>query len=128
MTPNDYQALAERTQCPQPPAIDRLAASQQTPLLHAVIGISGEAGELAGAVEGWLWYGKGLDVENVKEELGDLLWYVAEACNALGLSMESVMEANIRKLRTRYPDRYTDSAAANRNLQAEKDALNAEGR
>lgn len=135
MTPDEYQKLAGRTECNQVAASDRLSVEGQVPgplrdlamarvrLNHAVVGLAGEVGELAGAVEGWVYYGKDLDVKNVKEELGDLCWYIAEACNALGISLSNVMEANILKLQVRYPEKYTDDAAANRDLEAEAKAL-----
>jgi NTP pyrophosphatase (non-canonical NTP hydrolase) len=92
------------------------------------MGISGEAGEISAAIERWIYYGKPLDLVNVKEELGDLLWYTAEMCNALGFDMGEVMAANIAKLRQRYPDRYTDTLAAeeNRDRAAERAVLESE--
>lgn len=127
MQPNSYQSLAARTQCPQPSILTQgtgpgLNQPNAGAILHAAVGISGEAGELSGAIERWIWYRKELDVKNLKEELGDLLWYVAEMCNALGFEMEDVMVANIAKLRARYPDKYTNELAAeeNRNRTAEQ--------
>lgn len=124
MTPNEYQKLAKRTQCPQDVAIGRLSAldlEQDVAILHASVGISGEAGEISAAIERWLWYGKGLDRVNLKEELGDLFWYAAEMCNALSISMEDVMECNIAKLRQRYPEKYSDERAAEENRDREKE-------
>lgn len=124
MTPNEYQKLAKRTQCPQEIAIGRLSAldlEQDVAILHASVGISGEAGEISAAIERWLWYGKGLDRVNLKEELGDLFWYAAEMCNALHVSMEDVMECNIAKLRQRYPEKYSDEQAAEENRDREKE-------
>ena len=94
-------------------------------LLHASIGISGEAGEISSAIEKWLWYGQHLDETNLKEEMGDLMWYLAEMCNALGYQLEEIMEANIRKLKKRYPEKYTDERALekNRDRQAEAEVV-----
>lgn len=129
MSPDQYQKLAERTECDQFQSYKRLVAATDPHVprtVHAVIGMSGEVGELSVAVERWIYYGQGLDRTNVIEELGDLLWYVAEMCNALDVSMEKVMELNIAKLRKRYPEKYTDEQAAeeNRDRQAEREVLN----
>lgn len=136
MDPNTYQRLAARTECDQRRAKDRMGAResvggcdplQPIRLNHAALGLAGEAGELCGAVERWLYYGRDLDKVNVKEELGDCLWYLALACNALGLELADVMAANVLKLRARYPERYTDEHARARDLDAERRALG-EGR
>jgi NTP pyrophosphatase (non-canonical NTP hydrolase) len=89
------------------------------------MGMMGEVGELAGAIENWIQYNRGLDLVNIKEELGDLMWYIALMCNASGISLEEVMEKNIAKLRLRYPDKYSDHNAAeeNRDRAAERNAL-----
>ena len=140
MNPNEYQKLAARTECDQWAALDRMVSyrpyedvhtrqleSKLIPVRanHAAIGIAGEAGELAAAIERWIYYGKPLDVINVKEELGDLFWYMAEMCNALQLDMGDIMAANIAKLRKRYPEKYTDELAAeeNRDRAAEREVL-----
>ena len=59
------------------------------------------------------------------DELGDCLWYLALACNALGFSMEDVMGANIRKLRQRFPDKFEEAKAAEsgRDREAESQAI-----
>ena len=91
--------------------------------MHAVIGMSGEVGELASAIEKWIWYGQLFDKKNMCEELGDLLWYIAEACTALGdVSLETIMIANIRKLRVRYPEKYSDERALEENRDRKAEA------
>lgn len=135
MDPSKYQELAGRTECDQEAALRRISpvlfrkdeALKPTRLLHACLGLSGEVGELATAVEHWIYYGQPLDIGNVSEEIGDCLWYLAEACNSLGLNMEEIMEANIRKLGVRYPDKYEDLRAVeeNRDRMAEQAAAQA---
>ena len=83
-------------------------------LVHAAVGISGEAGELLDAVKKHWVYGKPLDVQNVIEELGDLEFYAAALRALIGVSREEVIKANVDKLRKRYPDGYTDALAAAR--------------
>lgn len=126
MLPNEYQELAQRTICPQGTAItDRLRCPHDTQLIHASIGLSGEVGEFCTALQRVYFYGKEVDLTNLKEELGDMLWYIAEACEALDYNMEDVMAANIAKLRQRYPHKYTDWHAAeeNRDRVAEAKAI-----
>jgi len=140
MNPTEYQNLAARTECDQAAARERMTVarpysdvlttvdgSRLFPIRmnHALMGMMGEVGELAGAIENWIQYNRGLDLVNIKEELGDLMWYIALMCNASGISLEEVMEKNIAKLRLRYPDKYSDHNAAeeNRDRAAERNAL-----
>jgi NTP pyrophosphatase (non-canonical NTP hydrolase) len=90
---------------------------------HAIIGMMGELGELAQALEKWIYYGRELDRLNVIEELGDVLWYHALLCSAVETKLSDVMRANIRKLQIRYPDRYNDDSARVRDLEAERQSL-----
>lgn len=80
-------------------------------LLHAAIGISGEAGELLDAVKKTWVYGKRLDSVNIIEELGDIMFYVQMAALNQNISLANVIELNMVKLQLRYPDGYTDQAA-----------------
>ena len=80
-------------------------------LLHAALGIASEAGEFTTSVKASIIYGKPLDNENLQEELGDLLWFISLACDVLNLELSDVMQANIDKLKKRYPEKYTDSDA-----------------
>jgi len=98
-----YQQLAMRTAKPM---------EVQDDLLHAALGLTGEAGEFADCIKKHWAYAQPLDNQNAVEELGDLLWYVALACNALGVSMQEVAAMNIEKLRKRYPNRYQHDLAA----------------
>lgn len=90
-------------------------------LLHSVLGITGEVGELASAVEKYAWYGQDFDRRNVLEELGDVLWYVAEACDALDMDLGQVMFNNIEKLRKRFPDKFDEQRALEENRDRENE-------
>lgn len=83
-------------------------------LMHSALGLAGESGEFADAVKKYLVYGKPLDRENAIEELGDSLWFIALACNALGVPMSQVAQANLDKLARRYPEKYSDKLATDR--------------
>jgi NTP pyrophosphatase (non-canonical NTP hydrolase) len=97
--------------------------TQAARALHGAMGLCTEAGELMDAYKKHIFYGKELDVTNVKEELGDVLWYVAELCDVYNFTFEEIMELCIAKLRKRYPQRFTSDAALNRNLIAERCVL-----
>lgn len=92
-------------------------------LLHASMGLVTEAGEFQDMLKKHFFYGKPLDEVNLKEEIGDLLWYCAIALEALGTDFESVMQTNIDKLRARYPQEFTEELAENRDLAKERDIL-----
>lgn len=80
-------------------------------IIHASLGIGGEAGELVDSVKKSMCYGRPLDIENLKEEAGDLLWYISLLCRALNCTMEDLAIGNITKLYRRYPEKYTDAEA-----------------
>lgn len=92
-------------------------------ILHGGIGICTEAGELLDAMKKCLFYGKDLDLVNLKEELGDLLWYVAVIMRQVGFTFEEVFDVNIAKLRARYPEKFTEYDALNRDLEKEREVL-----
>ena len=135
MDPSIFQKLCARTECNQKTASDRryifdksiAAPMLATRLYHACLGMSSEVGEVAALIEKWLHFGQDLNRTALKEELGDVLWYVALACNAVGLDMGNVMDAVISKLQKRYPDKYTDhqAAEANRDRDLERMAVEA---
>jgi NTP pyrophosphatase (non-canonical NTP hydrolase) len=84
----------------------------QASILHMAVGVSGEAGELLDAVKKHAIYQKPLDFDNVREEAGDILFYLTGLLNELGLTINECMEANVEKLSKRYPEkRYTNEAA-----------------
>jgi len=100
---------------------DRCDAASQ--LLHYTIGIATESGELLDAVKKFIAHGKPLDVVNIKEELGDCLYYIARMCDMYGFTFEEVMETNINKLKVRYGTKFSEAAALNRDLEAERKIL-----
>ena len=90
---------------------------------HAILGISTEAGELTDTLKQAKIYGKALDNVNLIEEIGDVMWYMAILCDALDVSFETVWDKNIRKLRARFPEKYTDNKALERDLKNERKEL-----
>lgn len=95
-------------------------------LVHAAFGMQTETAEFTDALKKSLFYGKPLDTVNLKEELGDLLWYVALAMDELGTDFETEMTRVITKLKTRYPDKFTADKALNRDLEVERQVLESE--
>ena len=76
-------------------------------LLPAAVGISAEGGEFMEIVKKMIFQGKPPsqdNLEHLKIELGDVMWYVAQACMALDESLEDICDRNIDKLSKRYPD------------------------
>ena len=76
------------------------------PLITAALGLTAESGEFTEIVKKILLQGKPYNEENVfhmKRELGDICWYLAQACMALDTSFDEIMEMNVYKLKARYP-------------------------
>lgn len=92
-------------------------------ILHAAIGCVTESGEMLDALKKQIFYGKELDVTNVKEEAGDLCWYLAILFDELGTSFEEEMERVINKLKVRFPEKFTEDNAFNRDLDKERGVL-----
>ena len=80
--------------------------------MTAAIGINAEGGEFLEIVKKIAFQGKPYDeasINHLKIELGDVLWYVAQACMALDVSLDDVIAQNITKLAARYPEGHFDS-------------------
>lgn len=93
-------------------------------LLHMILGISGEAGELLDAVKKRIIYRKELDLTNTIEELGDLEFYLEGLRQALQITREECLKANLEKLSLRYKDfKYSDVASQQRKDKAPKQHL-----
>lgn len=90
-------------------------------MMHAAIGVAGEAGELLDAVKKVWVYCKPLDVPNAIEELGDLEFHMEALRQLIGVSREEVLQANQEKLAKRYPGGvYSDQYA---QMRLDKDQL-----
>ena len=86
--------------------LDRQGANIER-LLTAGVGINAEGGEFLEIVKKMVFQGKAWNRDNREHliiELGDIMWYVAQATMALGISMEDVLDTNIKKLAKRYPE------------------------
>lgn len=105
MTVNDYHRAAMRTA----PELDR-----QQMLIDAALGLTGEAGEVADLVKKANYQGHILDKDAIMKELGDVAWYIALACQGLGVTMQDVFQMNVDKLKKRYPDGFDAWMSRNR--------------
>ena len=96
MNVNEYQRLAMATLNPE--------LSKRDVLINSVMGLCGESGEAIDIVKKWMAQGHELDKSHLAKELGDIAWYRAEAATALDLPLEEIFQANLDKLKKRYPD------------------------
>ncbi len=103
---NDYQIAANRT-------INK-DADEKWLLVNVGLGLTGEAGEVADMLKKHLTHSHVLDKTKIVKELGDVLWYIAEAAYIIGVSLEDIAQTNIDKLRQRYPDGFTSERSINR--------------
>ena len=106
MTANEYQKLAMTTLNPE--------LSKKDVLINAVMGLCGESGEAIDIVKKWLAQGHELDKEKLAKELGDIAWYLAETAYALEIPLEDILQANIEKLKKRYPEGFSSERSINR--------------
>jgi NTP pyrophosphatase (non-canonical NTP hydrolase) len=92
-------------------------------LLHGVIGVATESGELAEIVYKKLILGGEIDITNVREEIGDVLWYLSRLIKYSGTTWLTEMKRNINKLRLRHGATFDAARDANRDLSAERTLL-----
>ena len=90
---------------------------------HMIFGMVTEVAELADAYKKHWAYGKDLDMVNVKEEIGDVLFYISNFCKFNNINLGEVMYTNVEKLKARYPEKFTNENATNRDLETERKIL-----
>lgn len=83
-------------------------------LTNSVMGLCGESGEACDIVKKHLFHGHELDRDSLIKELGDVAWYLAEAAEALDVSLDEILERNIEKLKKRYPEGFSEEKSINR--------------
>ena len=113
MTFADYQQAMRRTAGP--------AHTQEGALILSALGLCGESGEFADIVKKHIYHGHTLSTVKLIEELGDVLWYTARACEVLGLTLEDAAAFNIHKLQERYPFGFTNERSINRIPKPEQE-------
>jgi NTP pyrophosphatase (non-canonical NTP hydrolase) len=110
MTFDEYQKLASRTM--------KREKGEELPrdmnLAVMSLGLAGESGEVVDMVKKFVGHGHTIDIEKLTKELGDVMWYLAAICEAMGISFDAVAESNIEKLKRRYPEGFTYDSSRNR--------------
>ena len=122
MNGTEYQTLAMRTNDGK--ASDRLERTMYDlsrynfpdmgGVLNACLGLSGEVGEFNDMIKKWIFHEKEIDIEHLKKECGDILWYIAMMCHSFNWNMDEIMQMNIDKLKARYPEGFDVDKANNR--------------
>lgn len=101
---NEYQELAQRTSSTEP----------EDKLLNGLMGMNGESGEAIDVMKKHLFQYHGLDKRKIIDEISDVLWYIAETCTGLNITLEELAIHNIKKLQKRYPDGFEADKSINR--------------
>lgn len=101
MLPEEYKQQAMKFVYPDLSYNERLGLS--------AIGMSGELGEVNDLLKKFLYHrnGKALDINKIKDELGDVFWYIALLCDTIDITFEDAMKANIEKLSKRHENGFT---------------------
>lgn len=86
------------------------------------LGLCGEAGEVVELFKKHIGHGHELDLAKLEKELGDVLWYISAIATGLNLSLEDIAIANVTKLKTRYPDKFSFERSINR-VEDDEDTL-----
>ena len=83
-------------------------------ILNGALGLCGESGEVADVIKKYAFQGHVLDLDELKDELGDVFWYIALLCDVCGFTFEEIQEHNIDKLKKRYPEGFEEEKSVNR--------------
>lgn len=113
LTLNEYQRQSMRTATAVNPHEDLDGWKYQ--LSGFGLGVAGEAGEVADILKKVLHHGHDMDPVAMKKELGDVLWYVQAIADRYGLTLHEVAQANIDKLKARYPNGWSAEDSINRD-------------
>lgn len=120
MEAKEYQKLAARTLIDRP---DFEISDKDIMTVWTAIGLAGESGEVADLIKKGVFHRHGVNIEKIKEELGDVMWYLAGLCTVLELDLSEILKDNINKLIARYPNGYSSKDSINRNIEKEKKTL-----
>jgi NTP pyrophosphatase (non-canonical NTP hydrolase) len=112
---NDYVEWTDNTRAD--------LACQEDDITHMLFGMITEIGELVDIFKKDMAYKKPVDWVNVNEEIGDLMYYVASFCRINYLNLEQIILTNKEKLEARYPEKFTEHHALNRDLDKERKIL-----
>lgn len=99
MTLNEYQSFAAQG--------IHDATLEREPIVGFALGLAGEAGEVVDDIKKRIFHGREVPMEHTAEELGDVLWYVANIATQCGFSLDDIIQQNVTKLTARYPEMYS---------------------
>jgi NTP pyrophosphatase (non-canonical NTP hydrolase) len=121
---NEYQEKAQNTAPELSMAEDALAVRPGIlHLLRASMGISGEAGEITEHLKKVVFQGHELDRALLLKEVGDVLWYVADMAEAIGVPLEDIAYTNLALLHHRYGEKFSRGCSTIRDLAGEQELL-----
>lgn len=98
MTLKEYQEFASHGILPAPTKCE--------PIIGFALGLTGESGEVADDIKKKYFHGRDIDPNHTIEELGDVMWYVANLATQLNISLDEIIERNVNKLLARYKEKY----------------------
>ena len=105
MNLSQYQKFCQTTALPQD--------DRDKEIMTWGLGIAGEAGDVAGCIKKTIGH-KDSQIEGIRENLGDTLWYIAMICNFYGWKLDDILKENVNKLSKRYSKGLNFKAAAKR--------------
>ena len=91
--------------------------------LHMILGLVTEVGELADVYKRNMAYGAPLDPVGEGVEIADIMWYLINFCSRRGIDLEAQLKKNIQKLKQRFPERFSEEKAINRDVIQERKIL-----
>jgi len=100
---NEYQQVCKTTA--------RKGKSVNEDLCNFGLGLTGEAGDIASCIKKLIFHKNESIKQGIKENIGDMMWYTAMICNSMNWNFEKILEENIKKLKTRYPQGFTEKDA-----------------
>lgn len=101
-----YQTMATRTM--------NTDLKDYEQLINGALGLCGESGEVADMIKKCFMQGHDLDLEHLAKELGDCMWYIALIADTIGYGLNGIMQMNIDKLKSRYPNGFDVDKSQNR--------------
>jgi NTP pyrophosphatase (non-canonical NTP hydrolase) len=107
-TAEDFQTISQRTMSTD--------LTKKELVTLCAMGISGEAGEVTDYLKKVIFHNHEADKDIIKKELGDVLWYIANLATVYDLGLTEIMQANVDKLRNRYPEGFSTEKSINRTV------------
>lgn len=88
------------------------ATLEREPVVGFALGLVGETGEVVDDIKKRIYHGRDIPLQHTAEELGDVLWYVANIATQYGFNLDDIVAQNMKKLKNRYPGKYSEDVGA----------------